>query len=64
MERWICHKDYSYYLTFSYAHMNKIWLKIVWHGLILGKNMIDVTRDQIFLAYSLMHNEFEINVGL
>lgn len=54
-------------MTFPYAHLNKdahIWIRIICHCLILGKHMIDVTRDRVFLIYALMRDNIEINTGI
>lgn len=41
-----------------------MWFKIICHCLILVKNMIDVTLNGVFLIYSLIQDDIDINMGV
>lgn len=48
--RWTRQRGTGLHSFFPYAHMNKearMWGRIVYHCLIQGKHMIEVTRDRV-----------------
>lgn len=64
--RWIHHREGGYHMTFLYVQMNRkarMWLKIIYLCLIIGKDMTEVTRDRVCLIYALMQEGFRINMG-
>lgn len=39
-------------------------MNIIFHRIILGKHIMDVTRDRVYLIYALMWDDNYINVGV